>query len=382
MPKEGYLKRTFYAHVERIGDFPAYFKVKVNSFSHRKLDYRRLYLVKGKLSVKYFKQNSFYTLWLKKECYIKELPSSWIDNFIRKVTYVLVSYFKKYLSPEAYKFSSSVFLGRRELAGKQMGLLLKKAGVAHLFAISGLHVGLISGALFFTLKIFRIRFRARLIIAIIFMFIFTLCAGIRPSIVRASIMFSFLGAGFFLKRKISVFDSLSIAGIVCLLLDPLWALDVGFQLSFLSVFGIIAGFNIFGVSLNSRSFLINYIKGIFFSTIFVFVAIFPLVSLHFGRVYLLGVVTNIVLIPFFTLILTLIFIFVGLYFIPFLATYVAEVVSFSIFVFLRLTSLMSKIKFAYFAFSMKGGSVFLYYTLLLLGVVLFRRYKLRSDLSV
>ncbi len=382
IPKEGYLKRTFYAQVERVGGFSTSFRVKVNSFSHRKIDYRTSYLVRGRLSAKQFKHNSFYILWLKKDSYIKELPSNWIDNFIRKVTFALVFHFKKYLSPEAYKFSSSVFLGRRELAEWWMSSLLRKAAVAHLFAISGLHVGLISGMLFFTLKIFRIRFRARLIIAVIFMFIFALCAGMRPSIVRASIMFSFLGAGFFLKRKISVFDSLSIAGIVCLLLNPLWVLDVGFQLSFLSVFSIIVGFNLFSVSLGSRSFLINYVKGIFFSTVFVFIAIFPLVSLYFGRVYLLGIAANIILIPIFTFILILIFIFVGLYFVPFLATYAAEVLSLSVSLFLRFAFLMGKIRFAYFTFSMKGVSVFLYYTLLLLGAVLVHRYKFNNDLSV
>ncbi len=369
LPKEKYLKYIFYAQVRQIDGYPLSFRVKVNDFSRRDVQYRDIYLVKGRLTKFTFKKFCFYTLWLKKNAYLEKRSPNFIDNFIRNITYHIVLYFRKYLSDDAYGFLSAVFLGRRELAREQMKFVFRGAGIAHLFAISGLHVGLISSILFFILKIFRIKFRLRLLISIFFMFLYVLCTGGRPSIVRSALMFSFLGGSFFLKRRISLLDTLSTTGIVCLLLNPLWVFDLGFKFSFLAVFAILMGFSLFPLkSIGTKLFFV-YIKGIFFSTLYVTIILLPLISFYFGKIYLLSIISNILLIPLFTFILIIGVIFLCFYFVPFLAEVLSEVVSVSVSFFMKLSFLLSSFRVSVIDIYFSEWLVFIYY-IVIIGIVL------------
>ena len=378
LPQKLPLKNVFYARIINANGCPINIKAKVNWFHKKQAGYRNTYYVRGKLSRRKFKKTYFYTLWLKRGLFIKEMPSNFIDNFIRRFTYTTIDYFKSNLSYEAYEFLSSVFLGRRELLSKRMKAAFVYAGAAHLIAISGLHVGIISGILFLALKIFRIKFRSRIALSIIFMFFYALCAGARPSIVRSSLMFTFVGLGFFLKRKVSIFDTLSVSGIVCLFLNPLWVFDIGFQLSFTAVFAIAAGNVLFPSSFRHKNKSVAYAKGILFSTLFVTIAIVPLISFYFGKPYVIGILSNLVLIPILTFILTVAFIYIWFYLFPFLAKILADILSFSIFIFVKIALLLGGVKFSSFNINMSAGELILYY--MVLGTVLFLIYYKGSPL--
>jgi len=368
LPEDKYLKHTFYAHITSINDCPASINTKVNYFCTREVKYRDSYLLEGKLTRHKLRNSYFYTLWVDKNSPIRHIPANYIDSFIKYFTYKTVSYFKNNLSYEAYQFLSSVFMGRRELLDKRIKSIFRNAGAAHLIAISGLHVGLISAVFFFVLKILRIKFRMRIVISIVVMILYALCVGARPSIVRSSLMFSFIGFGFLLNRKVSIFDTLSISGIICLLWNPLWAFDVGFQLSFAAVFAIAAGAIVFPYAFTHKHKTVAYIKGIFFSTLFVTIAITPLISFYFGKLYLIGIVSNLILIPVFTFIMTTTFTFMCFYYFHFLASILAQVLSFSVFVFIKTASILGAVKFLSFNIGMNLLGVSIYYTIL--GVVI------------
>lgn len=364
LAEDNYLKRTFYAQVKQIDNWPASLKVKVNDFSKEIVEYRSVLLVRGKLTRYKFKRSYFYTLWLKKGSYIKKFEPAHLDRFLRKLNYKIVGYLKDKLSSQAYRFLSSVFLGRRELIDKDTKIIFVEAGCAHLLAISGLHVGLVSLVLFFALKIFRIRFRQRLLLSIVFLFLYTLLVGARPSTVRASVMYSIFGIGYILRRRVDLLNSLGLSGLVCLFLNPIWVFDIGFQLSFTSVLGIILGFRFFHFKLPYENLFIIYMKNIFLCTVFVTVAIIPLVSFYFGRIYLLGFISNMILIPFFTFILIVSFIFLTFYISPFIAVPLGEVLSFSIFLFIEVASFLSSLKLSFIPFWMPLWLVFIYYLIL------------------
>ena len=363
------LKHTFYARIKQADSYPMSLKVKVNDFTAKTAKYRNDYLVKGKLTRHRFGKSYFYTLWLKNNAYIKQFPIGLWDKFLRSLNYRLLYYFKRSLPAEPYQFVSSVFLGRREIADKAVKSIFIKAGVAHLFAISGLHVGLLSAVLLFALKIFRFKFRARLLAAIVFMFVYAMLVGARPSVVRATIMCATFGAGFFLRRRVSPFDSLSIAGLVCLFLNPIWVFDVGFQLSFLAVFGIILGFSMFNIDFSHNNAFVIYFKGIFFSTLFVTIIITPVISYYFGRIYFLGVISNLILIPLFTLVLVTSFIFAICFFAPLISQLLAEALSFFIFLFIKAALGLSKLSFLMVVFSLSFKEIVVYYCLLFAAVV-------------
>lgn len=370
------LKNTFYAQIKYIDNYPVDLKVKVNDFAQKNVEYLDVCLARGKLTRYKFRNSFLYTLWLKNNSYIKKLPSRPLPSFLKKLHYHIISYLHKRLSPQAYAFLCGVFLGRREFMDKETKSVFVEAGVAHLLAISGLHVGLVSLVLFFMLKVFRIHFRKRLLISIAFLFLYTLLAGATPSTVRATLMYSLFGAGFFLKRRVNIYNLLGLAGLVCVFLRPLWIFDIGFQLSFISVLGIISGYRLFNVTSSYDNLCARYIKNIIFSTVFVMVATTPLISFYFGRVQLLGIVSNLILIPLFTFVLTVSFVFLGFFPFPLLSEIIAEVVSSSIFVFIKITSFLASFKFSFISFRMSASGVAFYYLCVVL-LVFFLRFTLR-----
>ena len=372
LPQERRLKRVFYAHIARVNGYPVSINVKVNCFYGGEIKYRGSYVVDGRLKRYKLRNYYFYTLWVRKNSFVRRLPENLVDNFVRSFTYRVIAYFKNNLSCEAYKFVSSVFLGRRELLDKKIKSVFINASAAHLIAISGLHVGIISAAFFFILKIFRIRFRARILIAIIVMFLYTLCAGARPSTVRSSLMFSFMGIGFLLKRKVSIFDTLSLSGIVCLFLNPLWVFDAGFQLSFAAVFAIAAGVSLFPAVFTHRYRLISYIKGMFFSALFVLMAIAPLISFYFGRFYPISVLSNLMLIPIFTLVIVTVLTFICFCFSHFLADILGSALSLFVHIFIKTAEVLGSIKFSSIDISINLIGMTVYYAMLAVVIILIR----------
>ena len=113
------------------------------------------------------------------------------------------------------------------------------SGVAHLFAINGLHVGLVAAVLMILLTACSVPRLARLIIVILLLAFYTLVTGVRPGAVRALIMASVLLAGFGFKRPADTLNSIGAAGLIILLIHPLDLLGSGFQLSFVVVTSIV-----------------------------------------------------------------------------------------------------------------------------------------------
>ncbi len=118
----------------------------------------------------------------------------------------------------------------------------RDSGIMHLLCVSGLHVGLLAalmgGLLFWTGKERRGRL-IRGIVQIITIWGFTLLTGLAPSTVRASLMFSLFIISNILARRTERLNLLAAAAIVMLAVKPMLLFDVGWQLSFAAVGGIL-----------------------------------------------------------------------------------------------------------------------------------------------
>ena len=188
------------------------------------------------------------------------------------------------------------------------------SGVMHLLAVSGLHVAIIGGAFYklidYILRLFGVPYKKRTVIDLIvlgaiLLFYAYLCS-FSASVIRASIMLIvfILCQRCFIKYDALV--SLSIAGIIILLVSPLSLLSVGFQLSFLCIFAIITlvpvlskatiGWKIPRWIIDSilTSFAINLI-------------ITPVMLNSFGEASLISILANIVVIPLFSIVFPAIF---------------------------------------------------------------------------
>lgn len=196
---------------------------------------------------------------------------------------------------------SALLLGQRQDISKELLTDYAGAGAIHILAVSGLHVGVILLILSFLFKpLEKLKngkyLKAFCIVLLLWMFAFI--AGLSASVVRAVTMFTFLAVGQSFQRKKVVVFSLISSMLLVLIVKPIFLFDVGFQLSYLAVFGIIwVQPNL--VAVYKPKFLIDKkIWQLFTVSIAAQVGILPLSIYYFHQFPGLFVVSNLVIIPF------------------------------------------------------------------------------------
>ena len=141
----------------------------------------------------------------------------------------------------------ALIIGDRSLLDAGVRDTFSGTGTMHILAVSGLHVGILYVILEKMLLLFPL-FRRRDIlkgyaapvVIVCFIWFYALLTGLSPSIFRSAIMFTFLAFGRPAGRYVNSFNILAASAITLLLIDPMMIRQVGFQLSFLAVWGIIS----------------------------------------------------------------------------------------------------------------------------------------------
>ena len=183
----------------------------------------------------------------------------------------------------------------------------KGAGVAHLLAVSGLHVGLVVAILYWILKRCKVQGWWRVaIIAPILIFYAYLC-GFSYSIMRATIMILVLIIAPQLFSEYDLLSSICFAGSLVLLIEPVALFDLSAQLSFGCVFGIAMIYPIFKRWLNKIK--INHpITDSFCISLSTLLSTAVFMAYYFGYLQPIGLISNIILIPIFGILFTLAFV--------------------------------------------------------------------------
>jgi competence protein ComEC len=137
---------------------------------------------------------------------------------------------------------AALLLGKREAVDIETRTSFADSGTVHVLAVSGLHVGIIY--LFFTLMLSRLGIAKRapiltLLLTLLFLWIYAGITGFSPSVLRASTMFSFVAIGKQLNRFGNIYNMIAASAILLLALNPFLVFQVGFQLSYLAVLGIV-----------------------------------------------------------------------------------------------------------------------------------------------
>ena len=113
------------------------------------------------------------------------------------------------------------------------------SGLLHLLSASGLNVALILSLWFFVIYFLNIPYRLKIASGVLIVFIYALMTGFPPSIVRASVMLCLILFGKLIYRSADNISLIFAAGLLILIFKPVYAVDVGFQLSFLVTLGLI-----------------------------------------------------------------------------------------------------------------------------------------------
>ncbi len=135
--------------------------------------------------------------------------------------------------------AKALLLGVREGLSEKTVADFRDAGIAHVLAVSGLHVSLLMAVVFLFLRLLRLPPAAVFGLIAAFLAIYCRLLDFAPSVVRASVLTLLILLGRVLRRRADPLTGLSFAFLLILLFRPLDLFNVGFQLSFLAVLGII-----------------------------------------------------------------------------------------------------------------------------------------------
>jgi competence protein ComEC len=141
-------------------------------------------------------------------------------------------------------------------------------------------------------------------ILILSLWSFAILAGLSPSVVRSVTMFSFVAVGMHLKRKTNIFHTLVVSILLILLFEPPFLFDVGFQLSYMALFFILWMQPLLNSLYEPKNKIVNYFWQILTVSLAAQIGTLPLSLYYFHQFSGLFFVTNVVVIPFLSLIMS------------------------------------------------------------------------------
>lgn len=146
------------------------------------------------------------------------------------------------MSGREYEIITAILLGAGGTLDSELRQSYAAAGVSHILCVSGMHVGVIFMILNFLLKPMELARQTRAIKALLLIlsiWLYACITGLSPSVIRSATMFSFVTIGGLVHRNTNIFHSLAASLFILLIINPLLLFEVGFQLSYLAVFGIV-----------------------------------------------------------------------------------------------------------------------------------------------
>ena len=234
-------------------------RVMVNDFAKRSFDYGQLVRIEGHLykpvdfdadqasrrfSYKtYLKHQGIYNILSATTKRKIELLDGDFSNPIKKIAYKLRHKLHKIifenLSFVQANLLAAILLGERQNMPGYINDYFIRTGTAHILAISGLHVGIVAFIVLVLFKALNLKRKPRFILAILFLILYCVMTGARPSVIRATVMAIILLVGYTIDREYNIYNALGLSAIGILFINPWQLFEVGFQLSFLSVIFIV-----------------------------------------------------------------------------------------------------------------------------------------------
>lgn len=216
------------------------------------------------------------------------------------------------------EFLKGIILADRTEMDAEMVSDFSKSGLVHFLAISGTHLAIIFWLILYLLKpIFPAKFRKiPIVLSLLFIWSFTIFIDYGSSVVRSCLMITAYYSFVLLQRKPDLLHAMAIAGFAILIFDTHQVFDVGFQLSFVAVFGI---FWLNEPILKNLPRPKNKIQDFLFNVVSMSlaaqIATLPLVIFYFHQYSFLSIVANVIIVPFseiiiiFSLLMTVLFAF-------------------------------------------------------------------------
>lgn len=225
---------------------------------------------------------------------------------------------------------NALLLGQRQTIDKSIYNNYVNSGTIHILAVSGLHVGillLILNFIFRPLLLLKYGHVLRPVIIISILWLFAVVAGLSPSVTRAVTMFSVISFAMHLKRPANIYNTLAISAFFILLVKPTFLFEVGFQMSYLAVLGIVSIQPILYKLWQPKYWILDKPWQIFTVTLAAQAGVLPISLFYFHQFPGLFFISNLVVIPFLGLILGFGLLVISMAMIGFLPKPVVEIYS-------------------------------------------------------
>lgn len=202
-------------------------------------------------------------------------------------------------------FVEAVLIGADNSLPPETWEEFNRAGLTHILVVSGFNLGLVALFIYYLLRLLRIRSRVlRSIITLSVVLTYLLIIGGQPSILRATIVvIVFLAARIF-ERKTDLLNITSAAACINLVVNPNELFNIGFQLSYGAVFSLAVVapqldrlFLSDSNNVSAKDRIIRVISKTFIGTLAVFLGTLPILIYHYQQVSLVGLFSNILIIP-------------------------------------------------------------------------------------
>lgn len=204
------------------------------------------------------------------------------------------------LEGEELAVLSALTVGYKEELSEELRVAYSVAGVSHVLALSGLHVGILWLLLSFVLRPLNRSVTLRVLkwgIVTLLLWSFAFVAGLMPSVVRAVIMCMLVELSTLKGRKVKTQNTLAVAAFFMLLYSPFYLFDVSFQLSFMAVLAISLCYKRMYQLWLVRNRFLRYVWGVATVSVAAQLGTAPLVMYYFSGFSLYFLLANLMVAP-------------------------------------------------------------------------------------
>lgn len=205
-----------------------------------------------------------------------------------------------FLSNKTRPVAEALLLGYKENLDHEVREIFAKTGTMHILAVSGLHVGIIYKVVDLLLMfLLGVRYGKPMKVSMVLLVIwsYALLTGLPPSVLRASFMFSLVAIGTSLNRPNNIFNNVLASAFVMLAISPKLIFDVGFQLSYAAVFGIISIQPFLAQWFRPKNQIIKFTWDLITVSFAAQIATLPFTLYYFNQVPLIFPISNLIAIP-------------------------------------------------------------------------------------
>lgn len=299
----------------------------------------------------------------------KIADSNTIDKFSTYFVNRTQSIFQKYLNERNANLLESLVLANRYKIDDLESERFNNLGISHLLAVSGLHIGIIVAFLHFIFIKTTKNLKIADILVIIIIVFYLKIIGSPISAIRAFLFYLLYKLSFYLKVDLDNKDVFYLSLALILFINPMAIYSLSFLMSYAAIFGIIFVMPIISSFVADRGKIMDSLV----MTFSVIICIFPLVNYYFSGVSILVYPANLIIIPFYTIVIVLGFVMsIGI--IPGFFGMILNILMNSIY---GLEEIL--LKFNLFSLEIRGFRleyVFLYYIILLLIINRHKIYEI------